>query len=280
MLIVKGKLITQGRTAEIYEWEDKDILKLFREGAMPSTVEYEYKISSIVQNFNLSVPKALEIVHMDNRHGIIYEKVNGNSMLKEIIAKPWKFIEQARRLANLHYSIHKCEVNNLPSQKDILKRSIENANLLTDNKRKQILEYLDKLPEGNTLCHGDFHPDNILIAEGKTVVIDWITGSMGTAAADVARTSLLIRFGSMPPGTSFIVKNIIKYIRGYLYKGYIDRYLKISGMSMEEVEKWELPVAAARLVEWVPNSEKKMLLQIIDEGLVKMYKKKLSSKEK
>jgi uncharacterized protein (TIGR02172 family) len=277
---VKGKLIAQGRTAEIYEWGDKDVVKLFREMAMPTMVEYEYKISSIVQSFNLSVPKALEIVHIDNRHGIIFEKVNGNTMLKEIIAKPWKFIEQARRMANLHYSIHKCEVSNLPSQKDILRRSIENAKLLTENKRKQILEYMDKLPEGNTLCHGDFHPDNILISEGKAVVIDWITGSMGTAAADVARTSLLIRFGSMPPGTSFIIKNVIKYVRGYLYKGYIDRYLKVSGMKMEEVEKWELPVAAARLVEWVPNSEKKMLLQIIDEGLVKLYKKRLSSKEK
>jgi uncharacterized protein (TIGR02172 family) len=276
---VKGKLIAQGRTAEIYEWGDKNILKLFREQALPSTVEYEYKISSIVQGFGLAVPKVLEMVYIEKRLGIIYEKIDGITMLKEFISRPLKVTGPAGKMADLHYSIHKCEEDNLPSQKEIIKRSIERAELLTDNKRKQILEYLDKLPDGKTLCHGDFHPDNILFSDGKAVVIDWITASMGIAAADVARTSLLIRIGSMPPGTSFIVKNIVKYLRAEMNKKYLDRYLKISGMDMEEVEKWELPIAAARLVEWVPNSEKRALLQIVDNGLVRIYKNRLSSKK-
>ena len=36
-----------------------------------------------------------------------------------------------------------------------------------------ILRLFDTLPEGNRVCHGDFHPGNLLTCRGQTYVIDW-----------------------------------------------------------------------------------------------------------
>lgn len=46
----------------------------------------------------------------------------------------------------------------------------------------------------------DFHPDNVLLAARGPVIIDWPDATRGQPLADVARTSLLLRLGGLPPG--------------------------------------------------------------------------------
>ena len=46
-----------------------------------------------------------------------------------------------------------------------LKNHIEKAQGLAN--KEEVLYILDKLPDGNTLCHGDFHPGNILSIMGR-----------------------------------------------------------------------------------------------------------------
>jgi hypothetical protein len=47
---------------------------------------------------------------------------------------------------------------------------------------------------------------------------------------------------------------------------YLRHYLAITGVSKDSIEQWEVPLAAARLIEWVPPKEKESLL-----GFVKAY---------
>jgi uncharacterized protein (TIGR02172 family) len=266
---VINKLIAQGRTAEVYEWEDGQILKLYRKGMSSEAVENEYNISKIVQKCGLSVPAVFERLSIEDRYGIAYERVSGETMMKLMASRALDTSKEARRLAELHYSVHKNKVEGMPCQKNILRESIRRVDLLTEDNKKKIINYLDKLPVEDRLCHGDFHPDNILISGDKAVIIDWMTGSMGTPAADVARTSVMLRVASMPQGTPALVKVIIGFIRSKFCKEYIKHYISISGISMDEIEAWELPIAAARLLEWVPKKEKAMLLDIVYKNLKK-----------
>ncbi len=57
---------------------------------------------------------------------------------------------------------------------------------------------LDKLTEGNTLCHGDFHQGNILISDGHAVVIDFMNVCHGDFLYDVARTVFLVEYTPVP----------------------------------------------------------------------------------
>lgn len=65
--------------------------------------------------------------------------------------------------------------HNISRQKDTLRYNIAGAPLLSDEEKSLILNYLETLPEGTHLCHGDFHPGNVLMDE-QLWVIDWMTG--------------------------------------------------------------------------------------------------------
>ena len=180
---MKGPLIGRGRTAEIYAWGDSQVLKLFRQDWPDDWVEYEVKIARIAQQAGLSAPAVGEELDIGGQRGVIYERVDGPSMLHSVAIKPWTLFKTARQFADLHASIHLLTVNDLPLQRESLKRAINRAPHLTDSMKSGILQRLELLPDGNALCHGDFHPDNILMSEHGPVVIDWMTATQGNPIA-------------------------------------------------------------------------------------------------
>ncbi|MGL5352877.1 MAG: aminoglycoside phosphotransferase family protein, partial [Clostridium sp.] len=134
--------------------------------------------------------------------------------------------------------------------------------------KAELFKYIDKLPDGNILCHGDFHPDNVIVTKNKEIIIDWMTATKGNKLADIARTCVMLRFGVVPNKSSIETK-IINFGRNKLYEAYLNHYVKISGVTHEEIRMWELPVAAARLVEYLPKSEKDELVNFINAELMK-----------
>ncbi|WP_150272049.1 phosphotransferase family protein [Paenibacillus tepidiphilus] len=262
-----GKRIGVGRTAEVFEHGDGTILKLYREEIDSYQVEREYLVSRYAHEQGLQTPQPLELVDRSERKGIVFERVGGASLLKLIGDKPLQLGAYAAQLAGLHYSLHRLQgPDPLARQKEQLEKSIIAAPMLTMEEKSAVLEQLARLPAGDRLCHGDYHPDNVLIS-GKPWIIDWMTGITGDPNADVARTVLLLSMGAMPPGTPFIRKIITSFFRQRLTKLYIKEYLKLSGQSYAAVNAWILPVAAARLLEGVPLGEKEQLAREIRRRL-------------
>ncbi|WP_047150693.1 phosphotransferase family protein [Aneurinibacillus tyrosinisolvens] len=261
----KGTKIGQGYTAEVYARSEKEIVKLFHQHIPDFIVDFEFSVSKAVEETQLPVPKVLERVEAEGRQAIVYERITGPSMLQTISSKPWRVSREARKLAELHASIHTKEVDVLPSQREMLERNIRLAEGLMDDKKAFILGILSRLPDDSKLCHGDFHPGNILLSPKGPVLIDWCTGTKGNPAADAARTVLLLSHASVPPGTPAIIRRLINFSRSRLCNTYITHYCKLSGISTGQLQEWELPLTAARLIEWIPPVEKTRLLGHIDE---------------
>lgn len=262
----KGKWLARGRTAEIYLWGDH-VLKLFKPGITSAAVEQEFKINSHVQKTGLPVPKTIDIVEVDGRKGIIYQSISGSSMLKQISTKPWTLKKEAHRLAELHLAIHGYSVSNLPEQKLNLENEISSGELLSTHSREIILEVLARLPDRHQLCHGDFHPDNILLSPAGPIIIDWMTGSSGEPLGDVARTLLLLRVASPLLAHSYFTRKLIDFVRINFYGNYLKHYLKLTNTSFAQIQRWELPIAAARLNESIPPAEKERLVLMINHLL-------------
>ncbi|MNP75681.1 hypothetical protein D3C76_1727830 [compost metagenome] len=89
----------------------------------------------------------------------------------------------------------------------------------------------------------------------------------GDPAGDVARTVILFSLGTMPEGTPNIIKIIVNFMRNRMKTEYIKEYLNITGKDYSEIDKWVLPVAAARLVEWIPKEEQDKLVILIKDRL-------------
>ena len=264
---MKTNLVGEGRTAEIWVHGDQTIVKLYREDVPEHNISREFQISRLVYTQGVRTPQPFELISTQNRQGIVFQQIRGPSLLKILGEKPWRVNKYARMMAGLHYDLHKIEATeDFGRQKERLKRGIIEAPMLSVDEKSIILSYLEELPEGSYLCHGDFHPDNVLIDE-QIWVIDWMTGAMGDPDGDAARSIVMFSMGAMPPGASAFTRMMIGFIRKRLTKSYVQEYLTLSGHTYGEIDRWILPVAAARLVEGLPVPEKELLVREVRKRL-------------
>ena len=81
------------------------------------------RIARAVHAAGLHVPAVGEIVEVDGRLGLIYERVDGVSMAETAKAKPWTLFRFARLLAELQADMHASPVvPELPSQRQRLEQ--------------------------------------------------------------------------------------------------------------------------------------------------------------
>ncbi len=253
-----------GRTAEIYQHGPGEVVKLFRPGTPQFDVDKEFALSSFAASVGVPTPRPKGLVEQDGRKGIVFQQVSGPTMLAALSKNPWALSHQAKLLAHLHSQVHRHRADpGLPRQMDILSGWISKAPLLTDGEKERVLSYLNSLEPGEQLCHGDFHPDNIIIGEQEWI-IDWLNGMSGNPAGDVARTVLLLSFGSLPDDTPGALRLAINAMRRRLCRKYIAAYPKAAQINFQP---WLLPVAAARLKENLPEQEKNMLLDFVRQQL-------------
>lgn len=267
--IEKGKQISRGRTAEIYNWKDDQVLKLFLAEYPFNYAEHEAQITEAAYKAGLPVPAVKGVVEVEGRGGIVFERVEGPIMGKAVASKPWKLAHYARMLAELHARMHSCEMPGLPSQREYLKMIIRDRVSLPDDIKEALLAVLEQLSDGNALCHFDFHPGNIIISSQGPVIIDWLTAKRGNPMADVARTSLILRVGT-PPGVGVVSRRLMLLGASLVNSIYLKRYAQVGLFSSEEMNKWLPVLAAARLAQTIPE-EKKTLLEIIEAGLSFQY---------
>ena len=257
----KGSLIGAGRTADVYAWGDDRILKLYQDHMPAAPIEREFAITRAAREAGVPVPATEELVEVDGRLGIVFERIRGVSMLKIIEAQPWRFIPTSRLLAELHAKMH---AGILPpgiySQRQQIERGLELAIELPDVEKETIRSILSRLPEGEVVCHGDFHPDNVLLTDHGPVIIDWMTGTRGHPLADVARTALLFQTGGLPPRVPFFIRLVINAMRGRMYSVYLNRYLQIRPSARNEIGDWQLPLLAARLFEVEDYPKEKQII--------------------
>jgi uncharacterized protein (TIGR02172 family) len=252
-----SSLIGRGRTAEVFGWSEGRALKLYHVGWPAAAAEREYQLAKAVYEAGAAAPAAGGVVQVDGRHGILYERVDGPSLLNHTTARPWTIFNSAHLMAELHARMHACHPSGLPTQRERLQNKIREARPLPEALKQAALAALTKLPDDSVLCHGDFHPDNIVLSTRGPVILDWVEAACGHPLADVARTTLMMQHAALPPHLPG--RHLIEAGRMLWYHLYVRRYCQLRSVSPMQVEAWLLPVAAARLSEGIPEEEERLL---------------------
>lgn len=258
-------IIAQGRYATVYEWDEGTVLKLFKEGLPHHLAKMEYIALHALRDSGVRVPEAFGIVSEKGRSGLVLERIEGPSMQERLDARRHPRTDEVTRsaqtLAIIHASLHEHSVPRLPSQRRMLEDDINSAKALDCGTRDDVIALLSELPDGDAACHGDLHPRNVMMSPGGPVIVDCLSACEGNPIADVAR-SLMV----MEAGQGWDVPRVRKLRRHYR-STYLHKYCFQRRIWPEEVHRWRVPIAAARLGEGFPR-EREWLLHIIQEGLM------------
>lgn len=252
--------IAEGREAEIFAWDDGRVLRLFRGARSAESLEREATAMRAARAVVPLVPEAFEIVDVDGRPGIVLERVDGVDLITVLGKKPWMVWSAGSTCGRVHAQLHDVVAPpSLESLHDRIRRLCATSDAIPPDVVRNTLARLETLPDGDRLCHGDFHPGNVLMSPRGPVVIDWPNVTRGDAAADHARTTLLLRIGDPPPGSPALVKYMEGFGRKIIARAYKRAYLRARPTDASLAKRWELVRAADRLAENISEEREKLL---------------------
>lgn len=255
----KGVLLGQGRPAEVFAWRDDRVLKLFRAGWPEALAEQEAHLTRVARDLGLPACEVMEVVRVEGRPGIIMERLEGATMQKTLEANPARLVTLATLLGELHARMHEPALSGLLPLRLRIETQIRDARGLLPDVQDAALGALAQLPDGNALCHGDFHPDNVVITPRGPVIIDWLNATRGDPLADVAHTTLLIQYGT-PEGQP--LNRLLQWGRSWFRQFYLRRYLQMRSGSHQAIAAWELPQLAAQIDNSTPQEQALILARI------------------
>lgn len=253
-----GAPLFSSRSAEIYPWRGNTLLKLFFEDYDPELTLIE-EVNTI-ETFDKGVSKVNCYGHIwiENRVGLIIEKIEGDTLLNQISADV-AFVDTASDIqAELQAKLHQTHSTKIRSYKELVWTALNSKPLdfLTEAERNFVTDKINSLPDKDSILHLDYYTGNIMsVGADDASIIDWFTAAYGDPAADVATTTYLCNEGEMVPGLSEEEAAVLEGLRIRNYERYINRYKELTGMTDEEIAAWRLPVMIVRLGIWNIASE-------------------------
>jgi hypothetical protein len=245
-----GRLLAAGNVAEVFEW-GSHVVKLYRSPAAKPAAFREAAIHAAVEAMGIPVPAVWGVRQIGSRWGVVFDRVRQASFAEQMRGDPIAVPRYLEKLAQLHTFIHSRLAPQLGSLKIRLATRIARTQLLDEPRKQVMLGLLADMPEGDRLCHGDFHPINVLGEVSRPVVIDWPDACRGDPAADVCRSYLLLKLHAEEIAEP--------YLEAYCRINDEPESSAINKMTRQAILDWLPYVAAARLAEDVPDDFDRLL---------------------
>lgn len=240
-------LIASRSNKTVYRSGDRRV-KVFSSDYSKQDVLNEALNQARVEETGLNVPKILEVTMIDGEWAIITQFIEGKTLSQLMAEDSSKKDEYIELLVDLQLEVHSKACPLLNKLKDNLSRKV----CLTDldaTTRYDLYTRLDGMPKHNKLCHGDFHPANIIVTEdGTPFIIDWSHATKGNASADAAITYINFRLSADEDAA----------------EKYLELFCAKSGIPQENVKKW-VPIVAASQSISANDKDKETLLSWVNE---------------
>lgn len=180
------KLIAKGNTAEIYEYGENLICKMFYPEYPMDYIKHEFDNANAVVKMGIRTPKAYKLIFQDERKGILYDRIKGEVLSNKLHGVSGKsFDTWMGKFVDFHKQLMQHKIDAAMDYKEFLKM------FATD---EESIAKINALEDGNCFIHGDLHPGNIMVDKNSSLVlIDMMNLCKGPALYDVARTYFLLK---------------------------------------------------------------------------------------
>lgn len=246
-----NKIIAERTTKTIYS-DGYKCMKVFNNQYSNADVLNEAFNQAMAENEGLSVPKIIEVSEYDGKWTITSEYIKGKSLAQLMEENSDNMDSYLDLFIDLQLDIHSKRCPTLKRLDDKLHHRIEQS-VLSATDRFALHTRLESFPKNSKLCHGDFNPSNIIIAEdGNPYIIDWSHAVQGNASAETAITYL-----------TFILND-----NSIIAEKYINRFCEKSNTPLDYIKRW-IPIIASAMTINRYTDEREFLLGLVQEGFSK-----------
>ena len=176
------EFIAKGANGAVYRYDDETILKTyFAKDALPEIKqERENARRAFVLGINTAIPYG--IVRVGDGYGTVTELLNAVSVTKLIRNNPDDLSQAVKYYIDMLKTIHATEVEDglVPDMKQTaLAWADFVAPHIPEDQAKKLRALIEAVPKKNTLLHGDYHTNNIMVQNDEPLLIDMDTLCMG-----------------------------------------------------------------------------------------------------
>jgi aminoglycoside phosphotransferase (APT) family kinase protein len=233
------------------------VLRVLRASHEPARALREGAVQNALADLGYPVPRVALASADPGPLGapfVLMERVGGRPLLERGV------VGAGTTLAELQLRLHALdpgpvaralgEAGTLEGYLDTLGRRIAGADLAG---LRPLLDWLRRGPPAPgevVVCHGDFHPQNVLVAGGVTTgVLDWANALVAEPAFDVASTLNILRF--VPPGLTSLsmpLRWVLAVAQPVLARQYLAVYRRGRSIDAGRLAYYETAAALRPLV--------------------------------
>lgn len=176
------ELIGRGANGAVYRYDAETIVKVyFNSDALPEIQrERELARKALVLGINTAIP--YDVVRVGENYGTVMELLETSSLSKLITEDPEHLEQPVRYYVDMMKQIHSTEADpgDVPDMKQLaLEWAAFDRDHLSEKAGSRLYRMIEAVPQCSSMMHGDYHPGNVLVRDGETMIIDMDTLCMG-----------------------------------------------------------------------------------------------------
>lgn len=182
-LSVEGsEIIGRGANGVVYRYDAETIVKVyFNSDALPEIKrERELARKAFILGINTAIP--YDVVRVGESYGTVMELLEATSLTKLIKKDPEHLDVPLKYFIDMLKQIHSTHVKpgDMPDMKEVALSwaEFDKAYLPTEIGNK-LYRMVDAVPEQQTMLHGDYHTNNVMVRDGEALLIDMDTLCVG-----------------------------------------------------------------------------------------------------
>lgn len=185
----------------------------------------------------------------------VMERVAGRTMLDVVVARAWRAPGMFAQLGELHARLHALPADGWPADGGsatamadhrlrLVQRVVDDPTIGGPGLARALERAQEIVPslavDDPVVCHGDFHPLNVMVDGRDMAVVDWTDAGLGDRFGDVARLVGLLEMAPVA-APSAMQRRLLRPVVPMMLKAYRRGYVAAAG-----------PIDEARIARWRP----------------------------
>lgn len=252
-LSVEGcEVIGRGANGTVYRIDKDTVVKVYRDADCLPDVQRERELAR--KAFVLGIPTAIpyDVVRVGESYGSVFELLNSRSFSKLIAADPAGMDKYVDLYVDLMKKIHSTHVKpgDMPRMKEIALNWVTFLReYLPADQAEKLVALVEAVPERDTMLHGDYHTNNIVMQNDEVLIIDMDTLCVGHPIFELASMYLgFVAFGELDPNVTLNFLKMTHDTAVVFWKKALAKYLGSDDAAVRAVEEKAMVIGYARLM--------------------------------